>query len=128
MTHAARDAAVHNVILQRDGGYDYRLLDHGSDFSGGERQRLEIARVLAQDPCILIMDEATSALDADTEAQVVHNIKNRNLSLIVIAHRLSTIRDSDEIIVLDKGKVIERGTHDELMNKHGLYEQLVETD
>ena len=128
MTHAARDAAVHNVILQRDGGYDYRLLDRGSDFSGGERQRLEIARVLAQDPCILIMDEATSALDADTEAQVVRNIKNRKLTLIVIAHRLSTIRDSDEIIVLDKGKVVERGTHDELMHKHGLYEQLVKTD
>ncbi len=128
VTNAARDALVHNVILQRDGGYDYRLLDHGSDFSGGERQRLEIARVLAQDPNILIMDEATSALDANTEALVIRNIKNRKLTSIVIAHRLSTIRDSDEIIVLDKGKVVERGTHDELMDKNGLYAQLVATD
>ena len=128
MISAARDAQVHSVILQRDGGYDYRLLDHGSDFSGGERQRLEIARVLAQEPNILIMDEATSALDANTEAEVVRNIKARGLTSIVIAHRLSTIRDSDEIIVLDHGKVMERGTHDELMNKHGLYARLVETD
>ncbi len=128
MTQASRDAQIHAIILQRDGGYDYRILDHGSDFSGGERQRLEIARVLAQNPSILIMDEATSALDANTEAQVIRNIKNRKVTSIVIAHRLSTIRDSDEIIVLDNGKVEERGTHDELMSKNGLYARLVETE
>ncbi len=125
MILAARDAQMHEEIMRRDGGYSYRIRSGGLDFSGGQRQRIEIARVLAQDPMIMIMDEATSALDAQTEYDVVSSIRERGITTIVVAHRLSTIRDCDEIIVLDRGKVVERGTHDELMANHGLYEKLV---
>ncbi len=125
MILAARDAQLHEDIMQRDGGYQYKIMEGGRDFSGGQRQRMEIARVLAQDPTIIIMDEATSALDAKTEYNVTHAIKNRGITLIIVAHRLSTIRDCDEIIVLDKGEVIERGTHEELMAKNGYYTKLV---
>ena len=125
MILAARDAQIHEDIMKRDGGYSYRIHEGGTDLSGGQRQRLEIARVLAQDPTIVIMDEATSALDAQTEYDVVSSIRDRGITTIVVAHRLSTIRDCDEIIVLDNGKVIERGTHDELMAMSGLYEKLV---
>lgn len=125
MILAARDAQLHEDIMQRDGGYQYRILEGGKDFSGGQRQRMEIARVLAQDPTIIIMDEATSALDAKTEYDVVNAIKDRGITCIVIAHRLSTIRDCDEIIVMDHGKIAERGTHEELMKLGGRYMELV---
>lgn len=125
---AARDANLHEDIMGRNGGYSYRLMEGGKDISGGQRQRLEIARVLAQDPTIIIMDEATSALDAKTEFEVVNAIKNRGITCIVIAHRLSTIRDCDEIVVMEKGKVVERGTHNELCAKSGIYTSLVASE
>ena len=128
MILAARDAQLLEDIMQRDGGYDYKLTEGGKDFSGGQRQRMEIARVLAQDPTIIILDEATSALDAKTEYEVVKSIKDRGITCIVVAHRLSTIRDCDEIIVMDRGKVVERGTHQELFAKNGLYAQLVSSE
>ena len=128
MILAARDAQIYDDVMAREGGFQGRLTEGGKDLSGGQRQRLEIARVLAQDPSVIIMDEATSALDARTEYELVKAVKDRGITCIVIAHRLSTIRDCDEIIVLDHGQVVERGTHEELMALGGAYTRLVASD
>ena len=128
MILAARDACLHDDILALSGGYQHKLASDGRDLSGGQRQRMEIARVLAQDPTIIILDEATSALDARTEYEVVNAIKARGLTCIVIAHRLSTVRDCDQILVMDHGKVVEQGTHEELMKLGGTYAELVASE
>lgn len=125
MIYACHDAQIHEEIASRSTSYDTVVENGGKNFSGGQRQRIEIASALAKEPVIMIMDEGTSALDAVTEERVMKAIKDMGISLILIAHRLSTIRDCDEIIVLDKGKVVERGSHDNLMENKGLYSQLV---
>ena len=121
----SRDAQIYQDIMARPGGYEHKIDAGGRNFSGGQRQRFEIARVLAGDPTIVILDEATSALDAKTEYEVTKAIKNRGITTIVVAHRLSTIRDCNEIIVLEHGQIKERGTHEELYKLGGMYSQLV---
>ncbi len=125
---AAKVANAHSFIMQKEAGYNTNIGDRGSKLSGGERQRITIARAVLKNPPILILDEATSSLDTESERLVQDAINNmmQNRTSLVIAHRLSTIRHADEIIVLQKGKIVERGTHDFLMNQNGFYRRLVE--
>ncbi|GAC1495602.1 MAG: NHLP family bacteriocin export ABC transporter peptidase/permease/ATPase subunit [Chamaesiphon sp.] len=128
LVRACQDAAIDDVILSQLGGYEAWMLEAGANVSGGQRQRLEIARTLVNNPSVLVMDEATSALDAETERIIDQNIRRRGCTCIIVAHRLSTIRDCDQIIVFEQGKVVQQGTHEELWHVNGLYSQLLQSE
>ena len=125
---ACNDAQIRDDIVSRPEGFATRLVKGGQNFSGGQRQRMEIATALAKEPVVLVMDEATSALDPKTEDEVMQAVRMMGLTLIIIAHRLSTIRDCDEIIVMDQGHIVQRGTHDELMAQEGMYRELMNSE
>jgi ATP-binding cassette, subfamily C, bacterial len=125
VVRAATDAQIHADIVSRPGAYSSRMEDGGANWSGGQRQRLEIARALVRDPSVLLLDEATSALDADVEAAVEAALRRRGCTSVVVAHRLSTVRDADLVLVMDKGQVVERGRHEDLLARDGHYARLV---
>ena len=127
MVIAANAAQIHHEIASRPEGYDSAVVGGGSNFSGGQRQRIEIATAIAKEPTIMILDEATSALDPATEKKVMQSIKDQGITMVIVAHRLSTIRDCDEILVIDRGRIIDRGNHETLMKKtEGLYYRLMQ--